>query len=62
MTRPRIIGHADARRRHWLLTVILLAAAIGLCVSLAAVLWAYGQSDYGYLTCRPALSATRGFA
>lgn len=62
MTHPRVLEMADVWRRHWLLTVILLAAAIGLGMSLVAVLCAYSQSDYEYLTSVPALSPTRGLA
>jgi hypothetical protein len=62
VTHPRVMGIADVWRRHWLLTVVLLAAAIGLGLSLVAVLCAYSQSDYDYLTRIPALSPTRGLA
>jgi hypothetical protein len=62
MTHPRMMEIADVCRRHWLLTVILLAAAVGLGMSLVAVLCAYSRSDYDYLTGAPALSSTKGLA
>jgi hypothetical protein len=49
MIHPRVIGLAGVWRRHWLLTVLLVAAAISLGVFLTEVLCAYSQSDYDFL-------------
>ncbi len=37
-------------KRHRLLMIVLLAAALGLCILVSSVMHAYSQSHYDYLT------------
>lgn len=60
MSEPHMIQHADGWKRRWLAAVLVLAAVMGLGIFLAAVLCAYGQSHYDYLTSLPALTRPAG--
>jgi hypothetical protein len=43
-------------RRHRLLMIVLLAAALGLCALVSSVMHVYSQSHYDYLTSVSTLS------
>ncbi len=56
------IEPASLWKRRWRLAIVLLAAILGLCVLLASVLRAYGESHYDYLTGVPTLSPPAGLS
>jgi hypothetical protein len=43
-------------KRHRVLMILVLAAALGLCILVSAVMHAYSQSHYDYLTSVATLS------
>jgi hypothetical protein len=50
MSKLHLVAFADGWKRRWLLAVAVLAAFLVLWIFLAAVLCAYSQSHYDYLT------------